>query len=113
VRAEPSRAAERPSRLPSRLGLDPKEWTLGAVRHSFLSLLSSSGLPPEDISHLVGHSNTSVTEKVDRKELRAVLSRGAKAMDALFTRPALRVESVKFRYLLDLLRVVVVGGFRV
>jgi integrase len=75
-------------------GLDPKEWTPRELRHSFVSLLSSSGLPIEDISHLVGHSSTSVTEKVYRKELRPVLSRGAKAMDALFKRrPALPSES--------------------
>ena len=68
-------------------GLDPKEWTPRELRHSFVSLLSSSGLPIEDISHLVGHSSTSVTEKVYRKELRPVLSRGAKAMDGLFNEP--------------------------
>ncbi|HET6758079.1 MAG TPA: site-specific integrase [Propionibacteriaceae bacterium] len=56
------------------------------LRHSFISLLSSSGVPIEDIAHLVGHASTSVTEKVYRKELRPVLSRGATAMDALFGR---------------------------
>ena len=56
------------------------------LRHSFVSLLSSSGVPIEDIAHLVGHASTSVTEKVYRKELRPVLSRGATAMDALFGR---------------------------
>ena len=49
-----------------------------------MSLLSSTGLAIEDISHLVGHANTRVTESVYRKELRPVLSRGAGAMDALF-----------------------------
>ena len=38
----------------------------------------------EDISHLVGHASTNVTEKVYRKELRPVLTKGARAMDALF-----------------------------
>ena len=56
------------------------------LRHSFVSLLSSSGVPIEDIAHLVGHASTSVTEKVYRKELRPVLSRAATAMDALFGR---------------------------
>jgi putative transposase len=35
---------------------------------------------------VVGHASTSVTEKVYRRELRPVLSRGATAMDALFGR---------------------------
>ena len=67
-------------------GLEASEWTPRELRHSFVSLLSSSGVPIEDIAHLVGHASTSVTEKVYRKELRPVLSRGATAMDALFGR---------------------------
>jgi integrase len=54
------------------------------LRHSFVSLLSSAGIPIEDIAHLVGHANTRTTEKVYRKELRPVLRHGAKAMDDLF-----------------------------
>jgi integrase len=64
-------------------GLQADEWTPRELRHSF-SLLSSAGLPIEDIAHLVGHANTRTTEKVYRKELRPVLRRGAKAMDDLF-----------------------------
>jgi site-specific recombinase XerD len=67
-------------------GLEASEWTPRELRHSFVSLLSSSGVPIEDIAHLVGDASTSVTEKVYRKELRPVLSRGATAMDALFGR---------------------------
>ena len=48
------------------------------LRHSFVSLLSSSGIPIEDISHLVGHTSTRVTELVYRKELRPALTRGAR-----------------------------------
>ena len=55
-------------------GLEASEWTPRELRHSFVSLLSSSGVPIEDIAHLVGHASTSVTEKVHRKELRPVLS---------------------------------------
>jgi len=65
-------------------GLEASEWTPRELRHSFVSLLSSSGVPIEDIAHLVGHASTNVTEKVYRKELRPVLTRGATAMDALF-----------------------------
>jgi len=68
-------------------GLDAETWTPRELRHSSLSLLSSTGLAIEDISHLVGHANTRVTESVYREELRPVLTRGAGAMDALFPRP--------------------------
>jgi hypothetical protein len=47
-------------------------------------VLSSAGIPIEDIAHLVGHADTRTTEKVYRKELRPALRRGAKAMDDLF-----------------------------
>jgi hypothetical protein len=65
-------------------GLQAEEWTPRELRHSFVSLLSSAGIPIEDIAHLVGHANTRTTEKVYRKELRPVLRGGAKAMDDLF-----------------------------
>ena len=41
-------------------------------------------MPIEEISHLVGHASTRVTEKVYRKELRPVLTRGARAVEDLF-----------------------------
>ena len=65
-------------------GLDATSWTPRELGHSFVSLLSSSGVSIEDISHLIGHASTNVTEKVYRKELRPVLTRGARAMDAIF-----------------------------
>jgi integrase len=65
-------------------GLPAEEWTPRELRHSFVSLLSSAGIPIDDIAHLVGHANTRTTEKVYRKELRPVLRRGAKAMDDIF-----------------------------
>ena len=45
-------------------GLDPAEWTPRELRHSFVSLLSDSGIPIEEISRLVGHSSRTVTEQV-------------------------------------------------
>ncbi|WP_370452743.1 tyrosine-type recombinase/integrase [Kribbella sp. VKM Ac-2568] len=54
----------------------PADWTPRELRHSFVSLLSSSGVPIEDISRLVGHVSTNVTEKVYRHELRPVMRRG-------------------------------------
>jgi integrase len=68
-------------------GLQASEWTPRELRHSFVSLLSSSAVPIEDMAHLVGHASTDVTEKIYRKELQPVLTRGATAMDTLFRSP--------------------------
>jgi integrase len=65
-------------------GLDPTAWTPRELRHSFVSLLSASGVPIEDIARLVGHSGTAVTEKVYRHELQAVLDNGTRVIDTLF-----------------------------
>ena len=67
-----------------RAGLAAKEWTPRELRHSFVSLLSDDGMPIEQISRLVGHSGTSVTELVYRKQIRPVVEDGAVAMDRIF-----------------------------
>lgn len=67
-------------------GLQPQEWTPREMRHSFVSLLSDSGVALEDIARLVGHSGTTVTETVYRQQIRPVLEGGASAMDHLFPR---------------------------
>src|SRR5512132_3928416 len=54
--------------------LIPEEWTPRELRHSFVSLLSDAGVPIEDVSRLVGHSSTSVTELVYRHQIRPVIS---------------------------------------
>ena len=61
-----------------------QNWTPRELRHSFVSLMSSSGVPVEEIARLAGHSNTRTTEVVYRRELRPVLTTGAEAMDRLF-----------------------------
>jgi len=68
----------------SAAGLDAAEWTPRELRHSFVSLLSDSGVPLEEISRLVGHRSTAVTEMVYRKQIRPVLQRGATVMDRIF-----------------------------
>lgn len=45
-------------------GIDPDAWTPRELRHSFVSLLSDSGVPIEEISRLFGHKSTLVTELV-------------------------------------------------
>ncbi|MBW5481171.1 tyrosine-type recombinase/integrase [Streptomyces bambusae] len=65
-------------------GIDAKEWTPRELRHSFVSLLSDKGVPLEEISRLVGHSGTAVTEAVYRKQIRPVIQTGATVMDGIF-----------------------------
>jgi integrase len=65
-------------------GLDPAEWTPRELRHSFVSLLSDAGMPIEQISRLVGHTGTTTTETIYRKQIRPVLVQGADAMDSIF-----------------------------
>ena len=59
--------------------------------HSFVSLLSDSGVPIEEISRLVGHRSTLVTETVYRKQLRPVIQSDATVMDRLFTNDTNRI----------------------
>lgn len=73
---------------PSRRGHGEKEWTPRELRHSFVSLLSDDGVPIEEISRLVGHKTTLVTETVYRKQLRPLMQTGAATMDRLFDPPA-------------------------
>ncbi len=42
------------------------------------------GRPVEEISRLVGHSGTAVTEEVYRKQTRPVIQTGAVVMDGVF-----------------------------
>jgi integrase len=62
------------------------DWTPRELRHSFVSLLSDRGVPLEEISRLVGHSGTAVTEEVYRKQIRPVIQTGAVVMDGIFKR---------------------------
>ena len=74
-------------RIAAAAGLTTPAWTPRELRHSFVSLLSDSGVPIEQISRLVGHGRTSVTEINYRKQIRPVLDTGATAMDHIFKRP--------------------------
>lgn len=67
-------------------GLVAKDWTPRELRHSFVSLLSDNGVPIEQISRLMGHNGTTVTELVYRHQLRPVVEHGAEAMDRIFKR---------------------------
>jgi len=63
-----------------------EEWAPRELRHSFVSILSASGVRIEDISDLVGHSGTTVTETVYRHEITPALTKGATAMDKILSK---------------------------
>jgi integrase len=52
--------------------------------HTFVSLLSDNGMAIKEISCLVGHSSTLVTQTVHRHGLRPVVTSGAEMMDRIF-----------------------------
>ena len=54
----------------------------GASDHGPVAL--RPGFPLEEISRLVGHSGTAVTEEVYRKQIRPVIQTGAVVMDGIF-----------------------------
>jgi hypothetical protein len=54
------------------------------ARHSFVSIMSDSGVPIETIADLVGHVSTAVTEEVDRHQLKPVITRGAENVSTIF-----------------------------
>ncbi|GGQ26263.1 hypothetical protein GCM10010187_48490 [Actinomadura coerulea] len=69
--------------ITSRAGIG-EEWTPRELRHSFVSIMSDSGVPLETIAALVGHAGTAVTEKVYRHQLRPVITKGAETMSTVF-----------------------------
>ncbi|MFI6516964.1 tyrosine-type recombinase/integrase [Spirillospora sp. NPDC050679] len=71
-------------RVIGRAGLVGAEWTPQEMRHSFVSILSDNGVTLEQISRLVGHDGTGVTEKVYRQQIRPVMEEAATAMDDIF-----------------------------
>ena len=72
----------------AKTNLTAADWTPREMRHSFVSLLSDSGVPVETIAQLVGHADGSqVTETIYLKQIRPVLLGGAEAMDRIFTPP--------------------------
>jgi site-specific recombinase XerD len=66
-----------------RAGLDEQR-TPRELRHTFVPLLSDNGMAIEEMSPLVGHSSSNVTETVYRHQIRPVITVGAEAMDKIF-----------------------------
>ncbi|MEV5831622.1 tyrosine-type recombinase/integrase, partial [Spirillospora sp. NPDC052242] len=63
-----------------------ENWTPRELRHSFVSIMSDSGVRIETIADLVGHAGTAVTEQVYRHQLRPVINEGAATMNTVFGR---------------------------
>ena len=62
-----------------------EDWTPRELRTSFVSLMSDSGVPVEEIARLVGHTSSRTTEVVYRRELRPVITTGAEVMDKILS----------------------------
>jgi len=60
-------------------------WKPLELRTSFVSLMSDSGVPVEEIARLVGHTSSRTTEVVYHRELRPVITTGAEVMDKTFS----------------------------
>jgi integrase len=61
------------------------DWSPREMRHTFVSIMSDSGVPVEEITDLVGHvGGSKVTETVYRHQLRPVMREGAEVMDKVF-----------------------------
>ena len=61
-----------------------EEWAPREMRHTFVSVLSASGVALESIALLAGHDRTATTELVYRHEIRPALTQGAEVMDKIF-----------------------------
>jgi len=71
-------------------------WSPRELRHTFVSILSDSGVPVERIADLVGHTGGSrVTEVIYRHQIRPVIQEGADVMDKVMPKRSRRVVRKK------------------
>ena len=59
-------------------------WHAHEGRHTAVSIMSSNGVPIQEISHTVGHKSTHVTETVYRHVIVPAIRGGATVMDDVF-----------------------------
>lgn len=59
-------------------------WAPRELRHTFVSVMSESGVAVEEIARLAGHPSSRTTETIYRHELRPVITTGAHVMDKIF-----------------------------
>ena len=70
-------------------------WHAHEGRHTAVSIMSSNGVPIQDISDTVGHKSTHVTETVYRHVIRPTIRGGATVMDDVFGDPDDEVGELK------------------
>jgi integrase len=63
-------------------------WSHRELRHTFVSLMSGSGVPVEEIARLAGHATSRTTEIVYRHNSAPSWKKGAQTMNQLFGRTA-------------------------
>jgi integrase len=71
------------SKMTKRAGIG--HWHAHEGRHTAVSIMSSNGVPLQDISDTVGHKSTHVTETVYRHVIVPAIRGGATVMDRVFT----------------------------
>ena len=59
-------------------------WHAHEARHTAVSIMSSNGVPIQEISDTVGHKSTHVTETIYRHVIVPAIRGGATVMDAIF-----------------------------
>ncbi len=62
-------------------------WHPDELRHSAASLLSTAGVPLEEVADVLGHTSTRVTSRVYRHRTTSVVEAAVTTMDRLFDRP--------------------------
>jgi integrase len=70
------------SKMTRRAGIG--HWHAHEGRHTAVSIMSSNGVPLQDISDTVGHKSTHVTETVYRHVIVPAIRGGASVMDTVF-----------------------------
>jgi integrase len=70
------------SKMTRRAGIG--HWHAHEGRHTAVSIMSSNGVPLQEISDTVGHKSTHVTETVYRHVIVPAIRGGASVMDAVF-----------------------------
>ncbi len=72
-----------------------RNWTPRELRTSFVSVMSASGAPIEQIARLVGHTTTATTEEVYRKQIDQAAMAGPEILDTILKPPRRVVRSEK------------------
>jgi integrase len=70
------------SRMARKAGLG--HWHAPEGRHTAVSIMSSNGVPIQEISDTVGHKSTHVTETVYQHVIVPAIQDGATVMDSVF-----------------------------